>query len=129
MMALVTELFHVFLFIIVFIVIHILVVHLTDRRLSVNIRQRILVEDGPVIQIRSISRQKHRQLELERRKWEWEEINGTVSTSFHLKYKVLRSCQSPDPEIGEMLFIDTFSHFLVPETEEICIVLCLYIST
>ena len=97
MMALVTELFHVFLFIIVFIVIHILVVHLTDRRLSVNIRQRILVEDGPVIQIRSISRQKHRQLELERRKWEWKEINGTVSTSFHLKYKVLRSCQCPDP--------------------------------
>ena len=90
MMALVTELFHVFLFIIVFIVIHILVVHLTDRRLSVNIRQRILVEDGPVIQIRSISRQKHRQLELERRKFsEWEEINGTVATSFHLKYKVL----------------------------------------
>ena len=94
-MALVAELFHVFLFIIVFIVIHILVVHLTDRRLSVNIRQRIMVEDGPVIQIRSISRQKHRQLELERRKWEeWEKINGTVSTSFHLKYKV-GSVQSP----------------------------------
>ena len=89
-MALVAELFHVFLFIIVFIVIHIVVVHLTDRRLSVNIRQRILLEDDPVIQIRSISRQKHRQLELERRKLsEWEEINGTVSTSFHLKYKVL----------------------------------------
>ena len=32
MMALVTELFHVFLFITVFIVIHILVVHLTDRQ-------------------------------------------------------------------------------------------------
>ena len=91
MMALVTELFHVFLFIIVFIVIHIVVVHLTDRRLSVNIRQRILVEDGPVIQIRSISRQKARQLELERRKLsEWEEVNGTVSSSFHLKYKVGR---------------------------------------
>ena len=89
-MSLVQELFHVFLFIIIFIVIHIVVVHLTDRRLSVNIRQRILVEDGsPVIQIRSISREKARQLELEQRKLShWEQVNGTVSTSFHLKYKV-----------------------------------------
>ena len=87
-MALVTELLHVFLFITVFIVIHIVVVHVTDRRLSVNIRQKITVEDGPVIQIRSISRQKQRQLEQERRKFsEWEEINRTVSSSFHLKYK------------------------------------------
>ena len=62
---------------------------MTDRRLSVNIRQRILVEDGPVIQIRSLSREKHRQQELERRKFsQWEEFNGTVSTSVHLKYRV-----------------------------------------
>ena len=104
-MALVTELLHVFLFITVFIVIHIVVVHVTDRRLSVNIRQKITVEDGPVIQIRSISRQKQRQLEQERRKFsEWEEINRTVSSSFHLKYKVgtsTPSCQTDQLNLSQ----------------------------
>ena len=57
-----TDLLHVFLFIIVFIVIHIIVLHLTNKSLSVNIKQRIVMDDAPVIKIRSLSR--HRQMEL-----------------------------------------------------------------
>ena len=86
-MGLVTDLLHVFLFIIAFIVIHIIVLHLADKRLSVNIRQRIVVDEGPVIKIKSLSR--HRQRELVKQKMsEWEETNKTVSSAFHLKYKV-----------------------------------------
>ena len=85
MMVLRTDLLHVFLFIVVFIVIHIIVLHITDKRLSVNIRQRIVVDDGPVIKIRSLSRlrQRHQQ-----RLADWEETNETVNTNFHLKYRV-----------------------------------------
>ena len=54
------------LFIIAFIVIHIIVLHLADKRLSVNIRQRIVVDEGPVIKIKSLSR--HRQRELVKQK-------------------------------------------------------------
>ena len=55
-----TDLLHVFLFIVLFIVIHIMVLHLTDKRLSVNIRQRILLDEGPLIKIRSLSRVQQR---------------------------------------------------------------------
>ena len=82
-----TDLLHVFLFIIVFIVIHIIVLHLTNKSLSVNIKQRIVMDDAPVIKIRSLSR--HRQMELVKQELEeWEETNQTLSNAFHLKYRV-----------------------------------------
>ena len=57
-MAAYNDLLQVLLFIIVFIVIHIIIVHVSSRNLSLTLKQRIVVDDGPVIHLKSASRQK-----------------------------------------------------------------------
>ena len=53
-----SDLLQVLLFLIIFIVIHIIIVHHTNRNLQVNLKQKIVLDDGPVIKLKSASRSK-----------------------------------------------------------------------
>ena len=48
-MALVSEIHHILVFIIIFIVIHIIVLHQTNKNLNITLKQRITVGEGGVV--------------------------------------------------------------------------------
>ena len=56
-----SDLLQVLLFLIIFIVIHIIIVHHTNRNLQVTLKQKIVLDDGPVIKLKSASRSKLKQ--------------------------------------------------------------------
>ena len=57
-MALVSDILHILIFIIFFIVIHIIIVHLSNKNFNVTLKQKIVVDDGSaIIKLHSATRE------------------------------------------------------------------------
>ena len=87
-----SDLMQVLVFIIIFIVIHIIIIHHTNRSLNVTLKHKIVLEDGPVIHLKSASRSKLKEAaekEYEEYNWEAEPVllrEKILSYPHHLKY-------------------------------------------
>ena len=87
-----SDLMQVLVFIIIFIVIHIIIIHHTNRSLNVTLKHKIVLDDGPIIHLKSASKLKVK----EAKEKEYEEYNWAVdpvllrekvlSYPHHLKY-------------------------------------------
>ena len=92
MAGLSSDMLQVFLFIIIFVIIHIIIVNRSSRNLKVTLKQRILIDDGlPVIKLRSATRDDiEKSVEHERRETEWETLDTdliqSLLTPLHLKF-------------------------------------------
>ena len=87
-----SDLMQVLVFIIIFIVIHIIIIHHTNRSLNVTLKHKIVLDDGPVIQLKSASKAKLKEAaekEYEEQNWSTDTVllkEKILSYPHHLKY-------------------------------------------
>ena len=95
-----SDLMQVLVFIIIFIVIHIIIIHYTNRTLNVTLKHKIVLDDGPIIHLKSASRSKLKEAaekEYEEYNWAAEPVllrEKIFSYPHHLKYSPLEDWPS-----------------------------------
>ena len=87
------DLLHLFIFVVILIIFHIFLLQLSSKELNVDIKQKIfLQEEGPVIHLKSATKQKLKLLQKRRQENQfWDLPYTAVSTPYHLKYHPVRS--------------------------------------
>ena len=86
-MTLVSEIHHVFVFIIIFIVIHIIILHQTNKNLNITLKQKITVREGQVVQLHSATKEELVQQAEDYYDDQWNTSQANdVTLTFNLKY-------------------------------------------
>ena len=112
-MRVVSDLMQVLVFIIIFIVIHIIIIHHTNRSLSVTLKHKIVLDDGPIIHLKSASKSKVKEAkekEYEENNWVEDPVllrEKVLSYPHHLKYSPVEDWPS-SMDADERCTLDEF---------------------
>ena len=87
------DLIHVFIFIVIIIIFHIFLVHMSSKDLNIDVRQRIILRnEGPIIHLKSpTKRARLYHDESKKRKSYWDISEQFVLTPYHMRFRPVKS--------------------------------------
>ena len=116
------DLLHVFIFIVIIIIFHIFLVHMSSKDLNIDVRQRIILRnEGPIIHLKSPKKKARLYFdEPKKRSSYWDTPEEYVLTPYHLKYRPVKTWpKGKDDATRWRYFLTECSRRNISESDEV----------